>query len=557
MKRTVSQLVLQFALAAGMGLVTTQFLTAQTWVEDGFDGAAGGLPDSEKFEWSGEVTKNGAGQLDLQTNTTSESWLRSKASALPGEDGLPLVAGIRAKAYAEYWSPGVYGNKQPRGLRAGSDAANAVEFYSAARTSIGMRVRKDGVESSSTYAFPAGVDSMHDYEIRVTKNLVVFKVDGVVTGSFATNIPTGALNLYVSTSDGGAGNVPVTLDHVSLASTPPPTRVIGMVGNLAFGNVRRLASATAVLTISNSGNSPMTVTGIDYPDGFSGPWSGTIAAGESHEVTVTFHPVETRDYEGTITVLSDMTSGTSSIAVSGTGADPQIHVEQPAGTDIPNESIRDFGVILDDEELSLTFTLRNTGNWPLSDLTGELLGSNASEFALTQPLPAQIEADGSTSFEVRFAPSSSGEKWTVLRISSDDPFTPAFDILLGGQALSAGDDTDGDGMNDAAEFKLAALGLDWATPQPSLVAAYFAESSRNGLFNRDQIKAMRPATPLLERNPDSGRFTLSVGLLKSTDLKDFQPTPLLAPQIHVLDDGNLEYEFASPEPAAFFRLELK
>jgi len=540
-----------------IGFTALQCLDGQTWVEDSFDGVAGSQPNSEKFVWAGEILTNGTGQLNLQTNTTSESWLRSKAAALPGEDGLPLVATIRASAYAENWNPGIYGNKQPRGLRFGSDAANAVEFYSAAYNTIGMRVRKDGVESSSTRAFPAGVYSMHDYEIRVTKNLAEFKVDGAIIGSFATNIPTKALNLYISTSDGGAGNVPVTLDHVSLSSPTPPTRIIGLDGNLTFGTVRRIGSATAALTISNSGNSPMTVTGINYPDGFSGPWSGSIAAGGSHEVTVTFHPLETRNYEGTITVLADMTSGTSTIAASGSGADPQIHVEQPAGTAMPNESARDYGTILRDEEKKLTFVLRNTGNWPLSDLAGEMIGANASEFTLTQPLPAQIEAGGSTSFEVRFAPSSSGEKSAVLRISSDDPFTPAFDIRLGAQVLSAGDDTDGDGMNDAAEFKLAALGLDWTTSQPSLVAAYFAESSRNGLFNRDQIKAMRPATPLLEKNPATGQFAVTFGLLKSTDLTKFQLTPLLAPQLRITGDGTLEYEFASPEPAAFFRLELK
>jgi hypothetical protein len=557
MKRSTSWWQRRFALVASIGLAATQMALGQTLVEDGFDGPAGALPDATKFEWSGEVAKSGTGQLTFHTNAVSESWLKSKASALPGEDGQPLVLTMRAYSYAEYWSPGVYGNKQPRGLRAGSDANNAIEFYSAARTSIGMRVRKDGVESSATHAFPAGVDSMRDYEIRVTKNLVVFKVDGNVTGSFATNIPTGTLNLYVSTSDGGAGNVPISLDHVSLATTPPATRILGLDGNLTFGKVRRLGSATSILTITNSGNAPLTVSGIEYPEGFSGPWSGAIAAGASHEVTVTFQPTAVLDYGGTVTVHSDMTSGTSTIAVSGSGADPQIQVEQPTETVLANESIRDFGATLIDEELILSFTLRNVGNWPLSDLTTSFLGTHADDFEITNPLPSQVDEDGSTAFEIRFSASSSGQKWAILRISSDDPQTPAFDILLSGQALSAADDSDDDGMNDAAEHKLAALGLDWTIPQPSLVSAYFAESSRNGLFNRDQIKAMRPSMKLLGKNPASGRFTLSVGLLKSTDLRNFQPTPLLAPQIHVLDDGNLEYEFASPEPAAFFRLELK
>jgi hypothetical protein len=47
---------------------------------------------------------------------------------------------MRAYAYAENWNPGVYGDKQPRGLRVGSDADNAVEFYSASRTSVGLHM---------------------------------------------------------------------------------------------------------------------------------------------------------------------------------------------------------------------------------------------------------------------------------------------------------------------------------------------------------------------------------------------------------------------------------
>ena len=58
-----------------------------------------------------------------------------------------------------------------------------------------------------------------------------------------------------------------------------PTRIIGLSGNLDFSNVTVGSSSQSTLTINNTGNSTMTVTGISYPSGFSGAWSGTIAAG--------------------------------------------------------------------------------------------------------------------------------------------------------------------------------------------------------------------------------------------------------------------------------------
>jgi len=187
--------------------------SASVLVEDDFVGAAGASPDASKFEWSGEVEQGGDGTLCLNTVWVNTSWLRSKAGAAPGA-GETLVLQMRAQAYAE---PGIYGGGQPRGLRVGTDANNAVEFYSVSQTSVGMRVRQDGVESVASYSLPSGVDSMHDYEISVTPTAVVFKVDGDLAGTITSNIPTGALNVYVSTYDGGFGQVPVWLDSLSLS----------------------------------------------------------------------------------------------------------------------------------------------------------------------------------------------------------------------------------------------------------------------------------------------------------------------------------------------------
>ena len=199
--------------------------------------------------------------------------------------------------------PGIYGDSQPRGLRVGSDANNAAEFYSLNYASVGMRLRKDGVESLAAYAVPSGVYSMHDYEISVTTTSVCFKVDGAVAGTFTSNIPTGALKLYVSTFDGGFGNVPVSLDSLSLSLTN--SEVQGPPAIISFAPASGPVGTSVTITGTNiigvaavqfggvdapfTNNSPSLITAVVPPNAISGlitvlSTNGTASSSDSFEV---------------------------------------------------------------------------------------------------------------------------------------------------------------------------------------------------------------------------------------------------------------------------------
>ncbi len=99
-------------------------------------------------------------------------------------------------------------------------------------------------------------------------------------------------------------------------------KIIGLSGNLAFGNVVAGGTATTSLIITNSGNTTLMVSNINYPTGFSGAWSGIIPPQRSQSVTVTFSSVSAQNYGGNILVASDATAGTNTLAVSGTGYTP-------------------------------------------------------------------------------------------------------------------------------------------------------------------------------------------------------------------------------------------
>ncbi|WP_158269795.1 M12 family metallo-peptidase [Desulfonatronum sp. SC1] len=126
------------------------------------------------------------------------------------------------------------------------------------------------------------------------------------------------------------GNKTVTANY-----STDNTRIIRLTGDMTFGNVTVNQSTTRTLTIHNDGNSSLTVNSISYPIGFSGAWSGSIPAGGSSNVTVTFSPATAQVYSGTITVNSDRTSGTHTTACSGTGVQPPANL----GTCLDNTSL--------------------------------------------------------------------------------------------------------------------------------------------------------------------------------------------------------------------------
>ena len=119
--------------------------------------------------------------------------------------------------------------------------------------------------------------------------------------------------IIISYTYDAAGN------RLTYTATAAQTRVISLSGNMVFGNAPIGSSQASILTISNTGNSPLAVTGITYPPGFSGAWSGNIPAGFAQPVTVTFTPTIVQTYSGNITVNSNKTAGDNSIAISGVG----------------------------------------------------------------------------------------------------------------------------------------------------------------------------------------------------------------------------------------------
>jgi len=134
------------------------------------------------------------------------------------------------------------------------------------------------------------------------------------------NTPSPQCKILIGAIDANGNSLTAAASEGLFAITQAiATRIISLSGDLNFSNVQVGTTSTKTLTISNTGNSTLTVYGINCPTGFSGNWSGTIFTGNSQNVTITFSPTQPITYSENLTVNSDATSGVNTKLVSGTG----------------------------------------------------------------------------------------------------------------------------------------------------------------------------------------------------------------------------------------------
>lgn len=116
-----------------------------------------------------------------------------------------------------YFDHAIYGNAQPRGLANGSDLSNSITFITALPlpSTVACRTTKNGTSTLTNVDIGQPANDPAVYQIVAKPDEVKFFVNGQLKCVHTTNIPTTPLNIYFSTSDGGAGNVPVLIDYVT------------------------------------------------------------------------------------------------------------------------------------------------------------------------------------------------------------------------------------------------------------------------------------------------------------------------------------------------------
>ena len=129
------------------------------------------------------------------------------------------------------------------------------------------------------------------------------------------------------------------------------------------------------------------------------------------------------------------------------------------------------------------------------------------------------------------------------------------EVEADGDIIAGGYSEDGGGVKRMAVVKLNGLG---AEPEISVEPPTGTElgDGTAGLYTSLQVQALNLGTPLISRNPSTGKFKVTMDWKKSTNLTSFLDFPAQPADVSMNGLGDIEFEFGVPYNAAFFRIDV-
>ena len=207
--------------------------------------------------------------------------------------------------------------------------------------------------------------------------------------------------LGITTNDPDTATVAVTLTGTGTAS-----QIAGAPGTLAFGNVDVGKSLPLVLTVSNTGNAPLNISGatltaagvFSVTDGLL--TMQTIQPGDATTWTIKCTPIGQGAKTGSFLIASDsLANPMATVTLTCNG-----QLGQLAVTPTPF----DFGGVRQGDAVPHTFTITNAGNTVVSGITATLTVPNIG-YAILTPPSASLAGGGTTSMVVQFSPQSAAD----------------------------------------------------------------------------------------------------------------------------------------------------
>lgn len=197
--------------------------------------------------------------------------------------------------------------------------------------------------------------------------------------------------------------------------------------SLGFGSVTVGSAVTQSLSLTNTGTATVDVSQAQISGaGLSivGSATGSIAAGQSSKIQIQFLPQAAGAVSGSLTLTSDASNASVTVALSGTGTEAAISV---------TPSSLNFGSVVVGSSASQPITLKNTGTANLTISQDSVTGAG---FSVTGLSAETIAPGNSITFNAVFTPSGAGSDSGNISLTTDAS-SSATSIALSGTGTQA------------------------------------------------------------------------------------------------------------------------
>jgi hypothetical protein len=244
---------------------------------------------------------------------------------------------------------------------------------------------------------------------------------GTRTASISiTDSATGSPQTVPLTGTGASGNAPaVTLAPTSLT--------------FASQNVGTTSPAQAV-TLTNSGNAALTITGITIAGANTGDFAETntcpasLAAEANCAINVTFKPTASGARTASVSIADNATGSPQAVTLSGTGAATTSTVTvSPTALQFQSQTLQTTSS-------PMNVTVTNTGTGAVQFAGFTISGANSGDFALgtgTCNSSGSLAAGANCTIAVTFTPAAAGARTATLSVADSATGSPQTVALSG------------------------------------------------------------------------------------------------------------------------------
>lgn len=216
--------------------------------------------------------------------------------------------------------------------------------------------------------------------------------------------------------NGGAPGAP---NMTEFFTTPGPVASLSPT-TLAFGNQAvNTTSAPQTTTLSNTGNAPMSITGISITGTNAGDFAQTnncppsLSSG-SCAINVTFTPTASGPRTAAVSVADNAAGSPQTVSISGIG-----YVPAPVVSLSPT-SLTFASQVVGTTSTAQNVTLSNTGNAPLNITSIAASG----DFAQTNKCPSSLAASSNCTITATFTPTAMGTRTGSISMTDNAGGSP-------------------------------------------------------------------------------------------------------------------------------------